>query len=149
MIAVATSPSEILEQAAFFSSLTPAQRGRIAQIGDLLDYPSKCDIYKLGDKAECCYVLVRGVVRFKLELAGRSTPAGDFIRSGDLFGWAALLRNGQRRMGTASCVTPCSVLPINGDKLLQLMDADNTMGYRVMTQVSLLITSTLTALAAG
>ncbi len=140
---------EILEQARFFSTLTRTQRREIAQIAKLLDYPSQCDIYQLGDDAASCYVLVRGVVRFSLGAAGRSTSAGDFIRSGDLFGWAALVRNAQRRNGTASCVTTCSVLAIDGGELLHLMDLDNAMGYAVMTQVSLLITSTLTALAAG
>jgi len=144
-----SSNLEILDQARFFSTLTGAQRDRIARIAKLVDYPSQRDIYKLGDKAACCYVLVRGVVRFKLEAAGRSTSAGDFIRSGDLFGWSALVRNAQRRMGTATCVAACSVLTIDGDEILHLMDRDTAMGYAVMAQVSLLMTSTLTALAAG
>lgn len=146
---VQSSNLEILEQARFFSSLRPTQRSQVAQISKVVDYPIRCDIYQLGDKATFCYVLARGVVRFRLEAAGRSTTAGDFIRSGDLFGWAALVRNAQRRNGTASCVTACSVLAIDGGELLELMDRDSEMGYVVMTQVSLLITSTLTALAAG
>jgi toluene monooxygenase system ferredoxin subunit len=141
---------EVLEQAPPFSTLTRAQRSRIAQISELVDYPSQCDMYRLGDDADCVYVLVRGVVRFKLELGDRSTPAGDVIRSGEFFGWAAMVRGGtRRRVGTASCVTACSVLAIHGDKLLQLMDQDNAIGYAVMTHVNVLVTSTLTALAAG
>lgn len=142
--------AEVLDQAPPFSRLTRAQRGRIAQISEIVDYPSQCDLYRLGDVAEQVYVLVRGVVRFRLELGDRSTSAGGPIKSGDFFGWAAVVRGGtRRRVATASCVTGCSVLAINGDKLLQLMDQDTAIGYAVMTHVNFLITSTLTALAAG
>ena len=144
-----SSNLEILDQSSFFSTLTRAQRGRIAQIAKLVNYPIQGEIYKLGEQAACCYVLVQGIVRFKLEAAGRSTSAGDFIRSGDVFGWSALVRNAQRRLGTASCVTACSILAIDGNEILKLMDRDTAMGYAVMTQVSQLMTSTLTALAAG
>ena len=140
---------EVLEQASMFCTLTRAQRGHIAQIATLVDYPSRCDIYRLGDVAECTYVLVHGVVRFKLQLGDRSTPAGDLIRSGELFGWSGIVRNARRRMGTASCVTPCTILAIDGDRFLQLMDQDSAVGYAVMSHVNVLITSTLTALAAG
>ncbi|MEO5766563.1 MAG: cyclic nucleotide-binding domain-containing protein [Casimicrobiaceae bacterium] len=140
---------EILAQALPFSTLTRSQRGHIAQLSEFVDYPSQCEMYKLGDSADCCYVLVRGVVRFKLQLGDRWTPAGDLIRSGELFGWAAVVRDARRRMGTGSCMTACTVLAINGDKLLQLMDDDNAIGYAVMSHVNLLITSTLTSLAAG
>ncbi len=145
------SPSnlDILEHAGFFSMLTRAQRGQIARIARLVEHPSQYEIYKLGDDAVCCYVLVHGIVRFKLEAAGRCTSAGDLIRNGDLFGWSALLGNAQRRKGTASCVSACSVLTIDGTELVGLMDQDTVMGYSIMTQLSLLITSTLTALAAG
>ncbi len=148
-LAGSVSPLEVIEQAGFFSSLTPGQRGRIATIAKALEFPTRRDIYKLGDSAEFCYVLVRGMVRFNLPVGNRTAAAGEIIRSGELFGWAALIRSAQRRMGTASCVTDCGVIAIDGNALLQQMDLDHSLGYAIMNRVCLLTTSTITALVTG
>jgi CRP-like cAMP-binding protein len=143
------SPFEVIEQASFFSSLTTSQRRRVASVAKAVEFASRKDIYNLGDEAQCCYVLVRGVVRFNLALGNRTAAAGEIIRSGELFGWAAMIRTAQRRIATASCVTDCSVVAIEGNALLRLMDDDHSLGYAIMSRVSLLITSTITALVTG
>ncbi|MEO5845981.1 MAG: Crp/Fnr family transcriptional regulator [Caldimonas sp.] len=148
-IAVSPPVSAVIEQAAFFAPLAPRQRAGIADITRLRTFPSHSDIYALGDTAAHCYVLVAGVVKFHLPVGGRTAAAGDIIRRGELFGWAALVRGCQRRMGTAFCATECCVAAIDGDALLQLMDADHSMGYAIMTGVSLITTGTITSLVTG
>ena len=115
----------------------------------MVEFPSERDIYTLGERADYCYVLVRGMVRFNLRLGNRTAAAGEILRQGDLFGWAALIRTAQRRIATASCATPCVIVAIEGDALLRLMDQDHSLGYAIMSRVSLLITSTITALVTG
>jgi CRP-like cAMP-binding protein len=143
------SPSTAIEHAAFFSSLSADERKSVASVAKMLEFPSERDIYTLGEKADYCYVLVRGMVRFNLRLGNRTAAAGEILRQGDLFGWAALIRTAQRRIATASCVTPCAIVAIEGDALLRLMDLDHSLGYAIMSRVSLLITSTITALVTG
>jgi CRP-like cAMP-binding protein len=53
------------------------------------------------------------------------------------------------RIATASCVTPCTVLAIDGDTLNDLMEQDTALGFQLMKQLNLLVTRTLTAFAAG
>ncbi len=89
------------------------------------------------------------MVRFTIGWGAREASAGEILRRGELFGWAALVEGAQRRIATSSCVTPCVALAIDGNGCLALMDRDNSMGYRVMKQLNLLITSTLTSFAAG
>src|SRR4051812_39220107 len=108
----ASETMDVLGDVRLFSTLRRVQRDRIAQIAKHIEYPKQGDIYKLGDRADCCYVLVDGVVQFKLQLGDRFTPAGNLIRRGELFGWAALLRGAQRRVGMATCLTACSILAI-------------------------------------
>ena len=71
------------------------------------------------------------------------------MRRGEVFGWAALTPSCNLRIATASCLTPCSLLAVDGAGLMAHMEQDHTLGYRVMTQVTRLITSTLTAFAGG
>ena len=44
--------------------------------------------------------------------------------------------------------TPCS-LDTDGVGLMKLMEQDHTLGYRLMTQLTRLVTGTLTAFASG
>jgi len=141
--------AEVIGQARFFSSLTRAQRARVASFAKTREYAGRSDIYRLGDPAVSCYVLVRGMVRFTVPLGNRSATAGEIFRSGELFGWAALIRSKQHRMGTASCVSDCSVVEVDGDALLGLMDQDHSLGYALMSRVTLLMTSTITAIVTG
>jgi len=143
------SPLEAIGQARFFSPLSPSQRQQVASTARLREFPAHADLYTIGDTARCCYVLVRGMVRFNLPLGKRTASIGEMIGSGEFFGWAALIPGGQRRVGAASCATGCVLVEIDGGALLRLMDEDHSLGYAIMRQVTLLVTSTLTALASG
>jgi toluene monooxygenase system ferredoxin subunit len=88
-------------------------------------------------------------VRFTLGVGGRETSAGEIIRPGDVFGWAALVEGTQRRIATAYCLTPCEVLALPGSRLLRLMEEDHSLGYCLMKQLAILLTRELKTFAAG
>ena len=139
----------VLEQARFFSGLTADQRARIAAVASMRSFPKDTRIYTIGDEVDNFYVLGEGTVRFTLGLGKRETSAGDIIRRGDIFGWAALVEGHQRRIATAYCLTACQVVAIGGDALLTLMDSDAAIGYALMKKLAALLTSELTSFAAG
>lgn len=139
----------VLDKARFFSGLAPAQRARIAEIATLRAFPQDTPIYRVGDPVDDFYVLADGNVRFTLGLGKRETSAGEIIRRGDVFGWAALVEGHSRRIATAYCLTPCEVLAISGAKLLDLMERDHSLGYALMKQLAALLTGELVAFAAG
>lgn len=139
----------VLDQARFFSGLEPAQRARIAEIAALRAFPKDTTIYLVGDPVGDFYVLADGNVRFTLGLGKRETSAGEIIRRGDVFGWAALVEGHSRRIATAHCLTPCEVVAISGASLLELMERDHSLGYALMKQLAALLTSELVAFAAG
>lgn len=141
--------ARVLDQARFFSGLVPAQRARIAEIATLRDFPADTSIYLVGDTVEDFYVLADGNVRFTLGLGKRETSAGEIIRRGDVFGWAALVQGHSRRIATAYCLTHCEVVAISGSGLLDLMERDHSLGYELMKQLAALLTSELVAFAAG
>jgi CRP-like cAMP-binding protein len=139
----------ILARAAFFSRMTASQRAVLAALAEVQALPAGTALYKVGDEARLFYVLMDGMVRFGLPLGQRQVTAGEIIRRGEVFGWAALIEGAQQRIATASCITHCTALAIDGRRLIDLMAVDHSLGYVVMREVSLLVTSTLTAYAAG
>ncbi len=146
---VGLSTLDVLGRADFFSQLTPTQLERVADICVLQEFANGSPIYSLGDVAEDFYVLIDGMVRFNLTLGNRQASAGEIIRRGEVFGWAALIENAQRRIATASCMTACVALAVDGNKLLALMDSDHSLGYCLMKKLNILITGKMTAFAAG
>ncbi len=149
--ALASAPTdlEVLGQARFFSGLDQAQRARVARLARLERYPADTRIYSLGDPVDDFYVLAEGMVRFTLGVGRRDTSAGEIIRRGEVFGWAALVETTPRRIATAYCLTPCAVIALRGAGLAALMDGDHAVGYALMKQLSILLTSELKTFAAG
>ncbi|HET8609315.1 MAG TPA: cyclic nucleotide-binding domain-containing protein [Burkholderiales bacterium] len=143
------SCTEVLAGAWFFRELEPEQIGRIAALGRIERYPRNNAIYNLGDAAENFYVLFDGMVRFTIGLGSRQTSAGQILRRGEVFGWAALVGHAQKRIATSYCITPCTVVALNGNQLLDLMEHDHSVGYHLMKQLNVLITGNLTSFAAG
>jgi len=142
-------PVEVLAQARFFSGLSKARLERVAALGRGRFFPQDTRIYTVGDAVDDFYVLADGMVRFTLGLGKRETSAGDIIRRGDVFGWAPLVEGYSRRIATAYCLTPCTVIALGGAELLQLMEGDQSLGYAIMKRLAVLLTSELTTFAAG
>lgn len=140
---------QILARTSFFSGLSAAQLELISSVSRIEECGEGFQIYKIGETAKTLYVLIDGMVRFAISFGNRDASAGDVLRRGQVFGWAALTPPSNVRIATASCLTACSVLAIDGDSLLQLMEQDHTLGYRLMRQLNILITGTLTAFAGG
>ena len=147
-LAPASGPA-VLRQAHFFAGLAPAQLARVAALARVERFPENTRIYMLGDAADDFYVLANGMVRFTLGLGKRETSAGEIIRRGDVFGWAPLVEGHARRIATAYCLSACQVVAIEGGALVALMDGDPALGYALLKQLAVLLTSELTSFAAG
>lgn len=139
----------ILSQTEFFADLTDAQLMLVSSACRIEQCAEGYPIYKIGETAKTIYVLLDGKVRFAISYGKRDAAAGDILHRGQVFGWAALTPTSNVRIATASCLTPCSVLALDGDSLLHLMEQDHTLGYRLMSQLNILITGTLIAFAGG
>ncbi|MBI2311865.1 MAG: cyclic nucleotide-binding domain-containing protein [Betaproteobacteria bacterium] len=143
------SAADILSRTGFFAELSPRQLYEISRLCRVEEYPEGAQVYRLGEPARNFYILAEGIVSFAVGFGARNASAGKILKHGEVFGWAAVTPGAQRRIATASCLTPCTVLAIDGNGLLELMESDHALGYRIMKQVNVLITGTLTAFAAG
>ena len=147
---VSAPPSavDLLSQTEFFSALDRQRLQALASISHVQEYAEGVEIYNHGQPARFLYVLAEGLVQFAIGFGSR-TSAGDLLRRGNVFGWAALTPGVRQRIATAKCMTPCTVLALDGAECFRLMQADHTLGFHLMTRLNLLITGTLTAFVAG
>lgn len=76
-------------------------------------------LYRQGDTASNCFVLLTGSIRFTVRLKGRNTTAG-IAFADDLFGLEALRSRG-RRPDTATAVGPADLIEIDRDSVKRLM----------------------------
>lgn len=143
------TPSVVLAQTVFFRDLDKSQIERVASLAEMQECTGGQQIYRIGEPAKAVYVLVAGTVRMAIAYGSRNANAGDVVRRGEVFGWAALTPRCNLRIATASCLTPCRFLAVDGAGLVNLMEEDHTLGYFVMKQLTQLITGTLTAFAGG
>lgn len=126
----------VLREASLFKGLKPEAITALAGIADQLRFEEGDDIYRLGDSALHVYVVVSGRVRFSLGVGNRASSANTIMKSGDAFGWAALIGEEPRRVATATCLEDTTVLAISGNALTKYFSTDTASGYSVMRQLA-------------
>lgn len=146
---VRTDCRDIIAQTEFFAALTGEQHAQVAGISRLQQFPKGEPVYRKGDPPDAFYVLTDGIVRFSLHLGQAHASAGEIIRCGEVFGWAALVEPATARLATAHCLTDASVLSIDGARLLALMESDSALGYRIMKRLNALISGNFNHFVAG
>jgi toluene monooxygenase system ferredoxin subunit len=141
--------AETLADTPFFGGLDEWQLERIATHCQFQQFDAGDCVYYASESALFFYVLISGTIRLAVGYGGHGANAGELLRRRDVFGWAALTPSCSCRIATATSVNVSRVLAIRGGDLIGLMDADHTLGYRLMTHLNRLITSTMTAFAGG
>jgi len=100
-------------------------------------------IYRPGDKAVNVYVLVEGIVTFLNRSGLEFLNNQRVIEQSMIFGWAALVPEHARRIGTAQCLENSQILSLDGARVLEILDADPQSGYPVLKTLTAMITSTM------
>jgi len=130
---------DILKQAELFAGVSESALEHIAEISEFRRYGQGEKIYSLGDDAEDIYVLASGRVRFVLHTRGRPISQGSIMTSRQVFGWAALISGLETRIATAECLEPSQVLAINGDRLMEVFEAEAKAGFLVMRRTTAMV----------
>lgn len=130
---------DALRNTELFQDLSDETLGAITGLAKVASYEDGDSIYELGDDADDLYLVDSGRVRFSLGVGNRPLASGSVMTAGTIFGWAALLEAQPRRLATAICLEPSTVLAINGRALLQIFDRDTAAGYTVMRRLAAMI----------
>ena len=119
----------------------------IAKLAKLKSYARGDVIYDVGDPAEDILVVVSGSVSHALATDG-GQPLEKVMRSGDVFGWAAVLEGQRRRMARTECLEATETIRIDGDALMKLIGQSPGTGDVVMSRFATMITREFAAPAA-
>jgi CRP-like cAMP-binding protein len=133
----------LLQKTAIFSGMAIQTLENIAGITRRLSFDEGDAIYQFGDDARDVFIVVSGRVRFSLGVGNRA-GSGSIMSEGHLIGWAALVEDQPRRLATATCLEPSTMLAINGRKLLEIFEGDTAAGYTAMRRLAAMIARNLT-----
>ena len=132
--------SEILRQTMPFQVVGDELLRKVAALGRPVSYAEGAVIYDVGDKADDIYIIVSGQIEHALEPGAHARQPVKMLKTGDVFGWAALLQKYPQRLARAVCLTSAQVIRINGNELLRILEADPDTGDVVMSRFATMIT---------
>ncbi len=128
-----------------FSGLEEQDLERIAALCTRNRYPANTVIFDPATNAENVYLLEGGndAVQIEIPIQDHETKVTvHTLHKGEVFGWAPL-GPPHSKTATARCLEEANVITFKGKDLLALLEEDNRIGYRVMTNLSGIISSRL------
>ena len=132
-----------------FQTVSDAMLEAVARLAKWKSYVRGEVIYELGDVADDIHVVSSGSVSHALTTDDHALPVVKTMRSGDVFGWAAVLQGPRKRMARTVCLERTETISINGDELLQVIEASPETGDVVMSRFATLITREFAAPESG
>ncbi len=132
----------MLNEIPLFAGSSPEALSEIARIAEERDCRKGQVVYEDGSEALETYVLVKGMVSFTTSHGTGHLNVQSLMKRHMIFGWAALVPEHPRRLGSAKCLEDSKLLVINGDALLDILGRHPKSGFLVMKRLCSLIAST-------
>ena len=148
----------------FFSEVPLKTLEAISAACKVLDFPGQTVVFQPGEPADSLYCMVAGEVELSLVVHDKSLKADvrheesvhaqmvdhireivvDTVRSGQVFGWTALVGGGKRAV-IARCTKPTSVCALPAAELNGMIAKDPTLGYLIFKRLAEIIAKRLNA----
>ncbi|RLB75198.1 MAG: hypothetical protein DRH15_14450 [Deltaproteobacteria bacterium] len=106
-------------------------------------FSEKAIIFEQGQVADHFYMLLKGKVLLEVELTEDIMISLGSIKPGYSFGWSSLFE-GSRYTSSAICSEPSEVITLPATALLNLMEEDPVLGYKIMRGALDILRSRLT-----
>jgi NitT/TauT family transport system permease protein len=130
----------LLKRTMPFHTVSDAVLAEITALASWRSYARGDVVYQEGDPADDIYVVGTGSVQHTLSDKADATQQTKIMETGDVFGWAAVLKDQPNRMATTTCLERTELIRINADALMKvLMKAPATYDV-VMSRFATMIT---------
>jgi NitT/TauT family transport system permease protein len=134
---------DVLRRAMPFQMVSDDMLRDIARLATWRSYARGDLIYDVGDPADGIQVVSSGSVRHVLSVDGVDLDRS--MRSGDVFGWAAVLEGRRNRLAKTIALERTELIQINGDELMQLIKRTPAIGDVIMSRFATMITKEFSA----
>ncbi len=114
----------LLKKTVIFSTLSDEMLGRVADLAQIERIKQGETIYNLGDQADDMFVVVSGKVEHALGPKSEAATLVKEVGEGQVIGWAALLKNQNRRLARTRALTDVELLRISQDALMKALRDD-------------------------
>ncbi|MCY7370084.1 MAG: ABC transporter permease subunit [Polaromonas sp.] len=131
--------SALLKRAMPFQMVGPDGLASIAGLAKWESHAKGDLIYQVGDEADDIYLVSSGSVQHTLHGNNGAGTLERAMRSGDVFGWAAVMED-QARLATTMCLERTELVRINGAALIKLFKSFPIVGDVVMSRFATMIT---------
>ena len=140
---------ETLATSSLFHKFERSQLERIVQISHVEMHSPGTPIFTQGSPVSHLYVVQEGAVKLSTDV--RLWPKETILRTavtnieaGSTFGWSAVMELPNATL-SAWTIPNTTLVAIDGQELKSLLEADCTIGYRVMKGLLSLVSSRLSA----
>jgi len=134
----------LLRRAMPFQMVSDDMLRQIAGLATPHSYARGDMIYDWNDEAEDVFIVASGSVQHLLRTEGERSRE-KVMRSGDVFGWAAVLDGDRRRLARTICIERTELLRINGQELIALIRRSPAVGDVIMSRFATMITKEFSA----
>ena len=131
--------SALLRRAMPFQVVSDELLQEIAQLTRTSSYARGDTIYEMGDDAEDVCIVSSGAVEHTLAETTDTRGTVRVMKSGDVFGWAAVLEGARKRLAKTVCVERTEVLNIRGEDLMRLIRRNPAAGDVIMSRFATMI----------
>lgn len=137
--------SRRLKQFKIFKGLNERELELIASIAREETYAADKRIIEEKALANDLYLALDGRVEIRFQGDGPRHVVIDHIKAGDIFGWSAVV---EPRTFTAAAWTKerTNLIVLSGEKLGDIFDKNNHIGYRVVKEIAAVISRRLKAM---
>ncbi len=134
----------LLRRAMPFQMVSDEMLHDIALLGKVRSYARGDTVYNRGDEADDIYIVSSGAIQHTLKTEGEGLRE-KVMRSGDVFGWAAVLQGARHRLAKTVCLERTEVIRVNGPELMRLIKRTPEIGDVIMSRFATMITREFSA----
>lgn len=98
-------------------------------------FPAGAAIFRQGEAADCCYVLLEGRVEMIAEENDTCWLRLEIVEKDEVFGATSLFSNSPRIL-TARALEPTRVLSLDQNKFIQWVHEDPTLALRILLSMA-------------
>ena len=125
-----------------FANLGDKELAEIAKIGSPEKLGVGSEVFAEDEAASTLYLVADGKVAVKMKSRKGQQVVVDEVGPGEMFGWSAVLDE-QTFTAAADTIEDSTLLAFDGDRLRQLFAENHRIGYRVVGNIALVISSRL------